>query len=88
MPADHGQIKSGSYYVSAPRHHKARQGSHGHRIISPDVQRRVAELHESGWRPSDIVFGMDLPRAAVDDIIATYEYRAEMYFKMRRRAMS
>ncbi len=85
MPANPGKIKTdgGSYYMHAPRR------SNGHRnterVISPSVMAVVAWRYECGEAPDYIAFAMQLPRAAVDDIIATYEYRAEMYFKMTRR---
>jgi hypothetical protein len=84
MPAHLGKIKTGpaSHYATAPRWDKGR-GTY--RLISPDVQRRVAELYESGWKPQEIAFCMALPRTAVADIIATYEYRAQMFFKLSRR---
>lgn len=84
MPAKPDQIKArgGSFYLhgpaSAPRSHK------GWRLISPGVQRAVAERYERGQSPGAIALWMDLPRAAVDDIIATYEYRARMFFKITR----
>ncbi len=85
MPPNRGQIKTESYYHHAPRSRGKATVRGTQQLIGPDVQRRVAELYESGWKPVEIAFGMQLPRAAVDDIIATYEYRAEMYFKMTRR---
>lgn len=77
MPAERG-ISKDSFYQSAPTRR------HGPRLIGPWVQRRVAELYETGWHEREIAFGMQLPRDAVRDIIATYEYRAERFFRFTR----
>lgn len=72
-----------TFYVNAPRTtSKNRRRYGGERLIGPGVMTRVAELYESGWKAPEIAFSMQLPRTAVDDIIATYEHRAERYFKI------
>ena len=85
MPVKSDQITapSDSFYLHAPRSGGRTQG--GWRLISPEVQRAVALRYERGQAPGAIALWMDLPRAAVDDIIATYEHRAEMFFKISRR---
>ena len=70
-----------TFYMTAPTvSPKGRKRSD--RLIGPGVMTRVAELYESGWKAHEIAFSMQLPRAAVDDIIATYEHRAERYFRL------
>ena len=54
------------------------------RLIGPDVQHIVAWRYEKGEHPHDIAAGMNLTKAAVRDIVAVYERRATMFFKITR----
>lgn len=85
MPVNPGKIKTDgdSYYVHAPRRPKGNRNTE--RVISPQVMAVVAWRYECGERPDYIAFAMQLPRAAVADIIATYEHRARMFFKISGR---
>lgn len=85
MPVNTGKIKTndGSYYMHAPRRPKGNRNTE--RLISPQVMAVVAWRYECGEAPDTIAYALQLPRAAVADIIATYEYRAQMFFKLSRR---
>lgn len=66
-----------SYYVHSS--HK-----NASRLISPGVQFIVACRYEAGETAEQIAHWMRLPVSATADIIATYEYRAERFFKSTR----
>jgi hypothetical protein len=70
-----------TFYTTVPR----REGRNTTQIIGPGVQREVALRHEKGQDPNTISLRMRIPKAAVLDIIATYEHRARMFFKLSRR---
>ena len=72
-----------TFYVDAPR--VSRRGrKRSERLIGPDVQHIVAWRYEKGEHPDDIAAGMNLTKAAVRDIIAVYERRAKLFFKITR----
>ncbi len=85
MPPNLGKNKTsgGSFYLHAPAQNVTSRGT-GTRLISPAVMTAVAVRYERGQNPYMIAVRMDLPKAAVDDIIATYEYRAHQFFKSTR----
>jgi hypothetical protein len=72
MAPDPGETKTYTHY------------QRGDFTVGPGTMRVAAVLHESGWSPIQIAIELRMPLAAVHDIIATYEFRAERFFKAVR----
>jgi hypothetical protein len=72
MAPDPGETKTYTHY------------QRGDITVGPDTMRVAAEMYEKSWSPIQIAIELRMPLAAVHDIIATYEFRAERFFKAVR----